>query len=318
MFNSNDIGLYMSAETEDWVKAKVVGCTFTDNTDGTWIEDVGDSVVVIDNCTITNSTTTGIYVSDPGDVRITRNTITGGTIGIYSDSSSTAQIRSRNVIQDNAGGIKSDHYSVAVVESCTVTDNTNGVVVINDASPDLGHVSGGGSLGGNILNQNTAYFVSNLTSNSIKAENNYWGGGSTQNPNCYPKASKISGSVDHVPSLCTAPALTSIALLIPSEDQETHALPKLHGLGQNYPNPFNPTTTVSYEVPPPGAHVRIELYDVAGRLVATLVNEEKLAGTYETVWKGRNHRGQPVASGVYFLRMRAGSFVQTRKLVVLK
>lgn len=95
-------------------------------------------------------------------------------------------------------------------------------------------------------------------------------------------------------------------------------VPDRFALSQNYPNPFNPTTTISYAVPNPGARVQIALYDVAGRLVATLVDEQKAPGSYFAAWNGRDQTGEPVASGVYFLRMRAGAFLETKKLVMLK
>jgi len=309
--NGNDVGLYLSSETEDWVRANVHDCSFDENNDAIWIEDVGDSLVVIDNCSVTNSTTNGIYIQGAGDVEITRNAISDGTIGIYCYQSSP-DIRSRNVIEGNGAGIKCDYYAYAAVESCTVTGNTNGVAVVNYANPDLGHVSGGTSLGANILNENTTYFVSNLTGNTISAENNYWGGLS---PNCYPKGTKIYGSVDYAPALCTAPALAPAFMEVPAAEAD---VPTRFALSQNYPNPFNPVTTVTYSVPNPGGFVRIELFDVAGRLVTRLVNEQKSAGVYQAIWNGRNEKGQPAATGVYFVRMQSGSFVETRKLLMLK
>jgi flagellar hook assembly protein FlgD len=64
--------------------------------------------------------------------------------------------------------------------------------------------------------------------------------------------------------------------------------------------------------------VNIAVYDVAGRLVRELVNEPRDAGSWSVQWNGEDSRGQRVASGVYFYRMRAGSFVDTKKMVLLK
>lgn len=83
-------------------------------------------------------------------------------------------------------------------------------------------------------------------------------------------------------------------------------------LHQNYPNPFNPLTTIRYSVPKL-SHVSIKVYDVLGRKVATLVNEEKPIGNYEIQFNAKN-----IASGVYFYRMQAGSFVETKKIILLK
>jgi hypothetical protein len=85
------------------------------------------------------------------------------------------------------------------------------------------------------------------------------------------------------------------------------------------PNPFNPETTIRYELKERG-HVSLAIYDVAGKLVRTLVDEVKmpLAGGYSATWDGRTNSGKPVASGVYFYRLLTKTFVETRKIVLLK
>ena len=95
-------------------------------------------------------------------------------------------------------------------------------------------------------------------------------------------------------------------------------LPKVYDIGQNYPNPFNPTTTIDYQVPPPGGHVVIAVYNVRGQRVATLVDSREAPGYRSVTWDGRNLRGNSVASGVYFLQMKAPGFVKTKKLILLK
>lgn len=97
-------------------------------------------------------------------------------------------------------------------------------------------------------------------------------------------------------------------------------LPRAFELAQNAPNPFNPATTISYSVPEgrAGVDVRIDVFDIRGRIVATLVDGTRDAGTYTVFWSGTDRDGRQVSSGVYFYRMRAGDFVQTRKMVVLK
>jgi flagellar hook assembly protein FlgD len=64
--------------------------------------------------------------------------------------------------------------------------------------------------------------------------------------------------------------------------------------------------------------VEVEIYNVAGQRVATLVHEYRAPGIYRVTWAGESERGEAVASGVYFVRMRAGSFVETRKVILLK
>ncbi len=93
--------------------------------------------------------------------------------------------------------------------------------------------------------------------------------------------------------------------------------PKAYRLAQNYPNPFNPSTTIKFGMKAKGL-VTVRIYDVAGRLVRTLVNEVKDAGAYSAVWDGRNNLGANVASGIYFYRMETAGFQATKKLVLLR
>jgi len=93
--------------------------------------------------------------------------------------------------------------------------------------------------------------------------------------------------------------------------------PKAFSLVQNYPNPFNPTTSIEYSVPT-RAHVTIEIFNLLGQHVRTLVNEMKSAGIYKTVWDGTDGAGNQVSTGVYLYRFRAGDFVETKKMVLLK
>ncbi len=88
-------------------------------------------------------------------------------------------------------------------------------------------------------------------------------------------------------------------------------------LVQNYPNPFNPNTTINYQIPV-GCHVRLKIFDVTGRLVRTLVDEPKERGIHEAIWNGRDNAGRQVASGVYFYRMEAANYIETKRMVLLR
>jgi hypothetical protein len=83
-------------------------------------------------------------------------------------------------------------------------------------------------------------------------------------------------------------------------------------LHQNYPNPFNPSTTIEFSLPRSG-HVTLKVFNILGEVVATLVNEELNVWTYTTQWNAAD-----AASGVYFYRLQAGDFVDTKKLLLLK
>ena len=84
-----------------------------------------------------------------------------------------------------------------------------------------------------------------------------------------------------------------------------------------YPNPFNPQTTIRYTVPSAG-RVKVAIYDARGARVATLVDEEKAAGAYAEAWTGRDARGSPVTSGVYFARVSHPLGSRSYKIVLLK
>jgi hypothetical protein len=88
-------------------------------------------------------------------------------------------------------------------------------------------------------------------------------------------------------------------------------------LNQNYPNPFNPVTTLRYDLPEQ-ATVNLIIYDMLGREVKTLVNTTQDAGFKSVIWDATNNQGNPVSAGVYLYQIRAGKFVQTKKMVLLK
>ncbi len=98
----------------------------------------------------------------------------------------------------------------------------------------------------------------------------------------------------------------------------TEDLPvKMFRLDQNAPNPFNPQTVLTFEVAAPG-RVSLAIYDVAGKLVRTLVDDTRPAGQFEATWNGMDDSGQRVSSGVYFAKYRAGDQEQTRKMTMVK
>ena len=94
--------------------------------------------------------------------------------------------------------------------------------------------------------------------------------------------------------------------------EEEHKIPTAFQLIQNYPNPFNPSTIIGYDLPKEGM-VSIKIYDMLGREVKTLINEEKSTGSYNI-----NFDASGLPSGVYFYRLQAGSFTETKKLVLLR
>ena len=112
-------------------------------------------------------------------------------------------------------------------------------------------------------------------------------------------------------------ALTPDGSTIQSPAVEVTVARSHNSLAQNHPNPFNPSTTISYTLER-AVYVDLSVFDAKGRLVATLVASQNPVGTHVVAWDGRNDAGVRVASGTYFYRLQAGSYVETRKLVLLK
>ena len=98
----------------------------------------------------------------------------------------------------------------------------------------------------------------------------------------------------------------------PSFVEQISGMPQQYSLEQNYPNPFNPSTTIKYSIPTESI-VQIKVYDILGGEVATLVNEEKIAGNYSVQFNTNN-----LVSGVYFYRIQAGDFIETKKMVLIR
>jgi len=100
-------------------------------------------------------------------------------------------------------------------------------------------------------------------------------------------------------------------------DDDMADLPTEFGLSQNYPNPFNPTTEINFALPE-NAHVNIEVFNVLGQKVRTLVDTDMEAGYQKVTWNGRDDQGAGVSSGIYLYRMKAGDQVFTKKMMMLK
>jgi hypothetical protein len=107
--------------------------------------------------------------------------------------------------------------------------------------------------------------------------------------------------LDNIQITTPFPAFVDAGLVVPNEFK----------LFQNYPNPFNPSTTIQYQLPR-NSHVTLQIYNVLGQVVETLVDERKDAGTYQVRWTAN------ISVGVYFSSLQSDDFVQTKKLILLK
>ncbi len=146
--------------------------------------------------------------------------------------------------------------------------------------------------------------LSNSFSDTVDARNNFWGSslGPRHSSNPGGTGTIISGRVKFVPFL-TAP-ITSVEL--------DNSLPEFYELYPNYPNPFNPTTTIEFDLPE-RSHVRLTVYDVLGREVKKLVDEEMNAGKYKI-----NFEASDLSSGIYFYVINTDKYNSIKKMILIK
>ena len=102
-----------------------------------------------------------------------------------------------------------------------------------------------------------------------------------------------------------------------SPPNEPNLIPTKYSLYQNYPNPFNPNTEIKFDLPE-NIHVELAIYNTLGQKVTTLINEERAAGAYRIIWDSKNAGGMNVASGVYIYQIKAGNFIQSRKMILIR
>jgi len=100
-------------------------------------------------------------------------------------------------------------------------------------------------------------------------------------------------------------------------EEISKSIPSSFALEQNYPNPFNPTTRIQYRLQAV-SDVELTIYNQLGQKVRTLVKELQPSGAYQIEWNGQDNMGKLVVSGVYLYRLKAGSYVQTRKMVLVQ
>jgi hypothetical protein len=102
-----------------------------------------------------------------------------------------------------------------------------------------------------------------------------------------------------------------------TDEVDIIGVPLVTALRANYPNPFNPTTNIQFDIAVEG-HVQIEVYNIRGQRVTTLVNEHLGIGSHSVVWDGTNRIGRNVSSGLYFYKMTTGEYTETRKMLLMK
>jgi len=120
-----------------------------------------------------------------------------------------------------------------------------------------------------------------------------------------------------ITELGTYAAFTTNIVTDVEDDEHGDILPYRFKLLQNYPNPFNPVTTIEYSLPKRSS-VRIDVFNLLGQKVRTLVDREESAGAYSIAWDGTSSTGEAVSTGVYFYRFQADDHIKTKKMLLLK
>jgi len=246
----------------------------------------------------------GIYCSYSSPT-ITGNTITGniayglGGGGIHCWQSSP--IITGNVITGNTaasggiGGIGCGRSS-PTIDSCTIFNNYGDGIYCSDSSnPVINH---------NNIIDNTGYGIQNVDSSvTVNAENNWWGDPGGPGGEGPASGDEVSKWVDYDPWLTEPSGVT---------EAESQVSPVQFILSQNYPNPFNPVTTIKYTLPR-DCQVKLTIYNNLGQKVASLVDGKQKAGYKTARWDASSF-----SAGIYFYRLQAGDYLQTRKMILLK
>ena len=134
----------------------------------------------------------------------------------------------------------------------------------------------------------------------------------------------------NLPGTSMDPELLNVVCGYPSEDNpvvvstaamatdEGGTIPDQFALHQNYPNPFNPSTQISFDIPQGGEFVMLNVYNILGQNVSTLVNSVMSPGRYTMEWNATDEIGNPVASGIYFYELRSNSFTSRKKMLLIR
>ncbi|MDP8267185.1 MAG: FlgD immunoglobulin-like domain containing protein, partial [Candidatus Tenebribacter davisii] len=104
---------------------------------------------------------------------------------------------------------------------------------------------------------------------------------------------------------------------IVTNDNVVQTVPKIV-LEQNYPNPFNPTTTISFSIAQTSSYVTLNIYNIKGQKVKSLLNEKLDACTHQVMWDGKDENGKSATSGIYFYKLQTESFSKTNKMLMVK
>ena len=207
----------------------------------------------------------------------------GGVAGLNGNGGTVAYCYATGTVSgsDKVGGVVGEIYDSAKVSNCYWNTQTLGI------SAGYGTITDGGTFSG-----------AGLTTAQMKLQSSFSGWDFTT-------LWSINSNINNGYPYFASGIATSVK-------GGTDVITKTFSLLQNYPNPFNPSTKIMYQLPS-SDNVSIKIYDVLGREVVSMVNEYKPAGTYTATFNASN-----IPSGVYFYQLKSGSFLQTKKMLLMK
>ncbi len=308
----------------------------TTNGGTSWISDSSGTTITLNGVCFTDANT-GTVVGDSGTILRTTN---GGASWTKQSSGTTNYLRGVSFINANTGTAVGDSGIILhttnrgtswTKQSSGTTNTLNGVSLTSAYQGKAVGDSGTIVVGGSWMSQssgtyNNLYGVSftDASTGTVVGDN-----GIILRTTTYGSIWIIdsSGTTNRLHSVSFTDANTGTAVGIRGtilrinngggvvtavKERVSKTLPTGFSLMQNYPNPFNPTTVFTYQLPTT-CHVRFDVFDILGRTVATLVNEKKSAGNYSL-----EYNASRLTSGVYFYRIQAGAFTETKKFLLLK
>ncbi|HOX24254.1 MAG TPA: right-handed parallel beta-helix repeat-containing protein [Candidatus Krumholzibacteria bacterium] len=286
-------------------------CQISGAVSGIW---AGSSGVVDASHTTITDCSNGVQATGPGSASLTQCAISGVNVGV--DAQSTGLVALDGTTIEHCGyGVQALDGTLSLINS-RIVDNTTYGLYLDGAMPDFGsgldewndiYGNGGGQPGRDLRNGETdidARYVHWGTMNWFEIEQRIWD--LIDDPGL--------GRVHYVPFANADHDGVVVAVEGPDEGA---SVPASYGLAQNAPNPFNPRTTIRFDLPQAQA-VRLQIYNVAGELVATLLHGFRPAGRHEVDWLGCDARGRPVAAGLYLYRLEAGEFRETRSMMLAR
>jgi parallel beta-helix repeat protein len=315
IINNNRDGILISDNSNPVLKNVTVlgnryeGITCTDNS-----QPILENVTVFDN-------RGGVQCWDSAKPSLINAKIVGNVTGIECRVNSKVTLVNATISDNNASGIWCLNNNVISLQNCIIWNNPNGPITGSDSViVTYSNIEGGWAGEGNInedpLFVGTGTFPYLLSSDSPCIDTGdpdtvYNDPEDPNNPGyaLYP----AMGTVRNDMGAYGGPNVASWNIVVDVEDEiEDFQTPTKFELSQNYPNPFNPSTTIQYSLKG-RSPVELVLYDILGRQVVVLVNEEQDAGYYKIQFNAVT-----LASGIYFYRIQAGDFVQTKKMILLK